>query len=177
MEIKEAGIEGAYIITPQTYRDNRGFLREIFRKSRLEEKIGRSLDLEQINHSWSKKNVLRGIHVAPWSKLVYCYRGTAQSVIIDLRQDSKTFGKYISTIIGGENPVQIFISPGIGNSYLVLSEEADYIYLTDKEWEPRKEVGIIWNDPSLKIDWKIKGAPIVSEKDKTNPLLEAILRK
>ena len=176
MKITKTHLEGVYIIEATNYNDERGFFRETFRSSLLEEKTGYCFDLAQQNHSRSKKNVLRGIHRAPWSKLIYCPYGKIQSVIVDLREESGTFGKYVSTIIGDENPIQIFIPPYVGNSFLVLSDEADYIYLTDQEYTPNKEIGVLWNDPSLKIKWETNN-PRLSARDKENPLLETVFKR
>ncbi len=177
IDIEKTELNEVYIINSQTFNDNRGFFKEIFRKNELEERIGYPINLEQISHARSKKNVLRGIHIAPWSKLIYCVRGTIQSLVIDFKEGSPTFGRYISKIIGDDNRVRIFVPPYHGNSYLVLSEEADLIYCTDKNWEPGREIGVLWKDPSLNIGWHLDGEPTLSENDKNNPLLEDVLLK
>ena len=91
---------------------------------------------------------------------------------MDFRKNSPTFGKHISIVLGEENKSCVFIPAFCGNSYLVLSEDADYVYLTNEEWSANREIGILWNDPNLKIDWMLEGEPILSEKDKNNPTLE-----
>ena len=138
----------------------------------MEKIIGKSFVVKQVNHSRSSKNTLRGIHAAPWDKLIYVTKGKVQSVIVDFRKNSPTFGKYISIVLGEENKSCVFIPAFCGNSYLVLSEDADYVYLTNEEWSANREIGILWNDPNLKIDWMLEGEPILSEKDKNNPTLE-----
>jgi dTDP-4-dehydrorhamnose 3,5-epimerase len=167
--IQSTTIQGLITIERQTFPDDRGFFRESARIKEIEEAVGFEFRIVQSNHARSEKNALRGIHVAPWNKLVYVSRGKVQCVLVDLREDSDTFGKYESFIIGDENKKSIFIPKGLGNSYLVLSDEADYTYMTDQEWAPNMEFGIAWNDPDLGIKWELEGEPLLSEKDKENP--------
>ena len=176
MEIKKTSFEGVYMIIPQTFEDERGFFRETFRKNLLEEAVGHKIDFSKIqeNHSRSVKNTLRGIHVAPWSKLIYCPHGEVQAVFVDLRKESKTFLQHISFIIGDKNPIKLFIPPGVGNSYLVLSDYADYIYSVDEYWSTGCEQGILWNDPDLKIKWMNLTEPNLSEKDRNNPTIKTL---
>ena len=174
--VEGTSLNGVYIIRSKTFEDERGFFRETFRKNELEEIIGYPFNIVQGNHSRSKKNVLRGIHVAPWSKLIYCACGSIQEVIIDLKKDSPTFMEYTSIVISDKDKAKIFVPRYCGNSYLVLSEEADYIYLTDEYWQPRREIGIIWNDPSLNIDWHDDN-PKLSNADKNNSLLKNVLQE
>lgn len=162
-------LEGVLEFNLDTFPDDRGFFREVIRLGQLDEKSGQVFATKQVNHSRSAKNTLRGIHVAPWSKIIYIPHGIVQSVIVDCRKDSPTFGKYKSVILGEENRSCVFVPKGCGNSYLVLSEDADYLYLTDQEWAPNLEKGVAWNDPTLAIDWKLEGEPTLSEKDKNNP--------
>lgn len=167
--IKQTSIPGLLLIQRQTFSDDRGFFREAVRIKEIEDATGVKFEIAQMNHARSSKNTLRGIHIAPWNKLVYVVSGKVQQVVVDLRQDSETFGKYESFIIGDDNRSSIFIPKGCGNSYLVLSEQADYTYLTDEEWAPDKEIGVLWNDPALGIKWELEGEPVLSEKDKQNP--------
>lgn len=166
---QKTNILGVVQLLRPTSTDDRGFLREPVRIRELEEASGIPFQVAQMNHARSIKNTLRGIHTAPWNKLIYVPRGKVQSVIIDLRANSQTFGMHQSFIIGDENRSSIFVPKGCGNSYLVLSEDADYTYLTDQEWEPNKETGIAWNDKELDIAWQIDGTPLLSEKDQFNP--------
>lgn len=172
--IKQTSISGLILIKRQTFSDDRGFFRETVRISEIEEATGVKLEIAQMNHARSSQNTLRGIHIAPWNKLVYVVSGKVQQVVVDLRQDSKTFGKHESFIIGDDNRSSIFIPKGCGNSYLVLSEQADYTYLTDEEWAPDKEIGVLWNDPALGIKWELNGEPVLSEKDQNNPPVKSI---
>lgn len=164
-------IDGLVLIKRPTIEDERGFFREPARIKAVEEATGIEFNVKQMNHARSSKNTLRGIHVAPWNKLIYVTRGKVQAVLVDLREGSQTYKKFESVIIGDENKSSIFIPKGIGNSYLVLSEDADYIYLTDEEWAPNREYGVAWNDPSLNIPWQLEGEPNLSDRDKNNPKL------
>ena len=162
--IKPTSLNGVFEIQRPTYPDGRGFFRESVRIRDLEEQLGFPFNVAQTNHSRSIKHSLRGIHIAPWNKLVYVTRGTVQAVIVDLREDSPTFGQHQSFVIGDENKSSLFVPTGCGNSYLVLSDEADYTYLTDQQWEPNKEFAIRWDDPTLAIKWEA-AEPLISERD------------
>lgn len=176
--IQMTSLKNVLQINRPTFPDDRGFFKESFRKSELDAAFGGNFDVKQTNHARSVQNTLRGIHRAPWNKMIYVTRGMIQSVIVDLREGSPTFGKYESFIIGEENKASIFIPAYCGNSYLVLSEDADYTYLTDQEWEPNKEIGVAWNDPEIGVQWEITEGLLLSEKDKQNPsLAEAFLTK
>jgi dTDP-4-dehydrorhamnose 3,5-epimerase len=172
--IIKSSIEGVEQLDFSMFPDDRGFFKEILRISEINEALGREFVVKQVNHSRSGKNTLRGIHVAPWNKIIYVTKGEVQSIVVDARAGSPTFGKYESAILGDSNRTCIFVPAGCGNSYLVLSDEADYVYLTDQEWAPNQEKGFIWNDPSLGIQWNLEGEPVLSEKDKGNPLFSAV---
>lgn len=172
--IKTTSIEGLVIVDRPTFSDPRGFFKETFRLGDLEKRINREFKVLQENHSRSVKNTLRGIHTAPWNKLIYVARGEIQAVIVDFRPGSPTFGKHESIILGENNRAKVFVPAGCGNAYLVLSDEADYTYLTDQYWEPGKEFEVLWSDPGLGIDWKLPDGeePIVSERDQQAPTLK-----
>lgn len=166
--ITKTSIQGLVLIKRPTNEDDRGFFREPVRIKGVEEATGVQFAVAQMNHARSSKNTLRGIHVAPWNKLIYVTRGKVQVVLVDLREGSETYKKFESVVIGDENKSSIFIPKGMGNSYLVLSDDADYVYLTDEEWSPGKEYGVAWNDPTLNIPWQLEGEPVLSDKDKNN---------
>ncbi len=173
----KTSLDGVYRILRPTFADDRGFFRESLRLKELEEHIGKPFAIVQGNHARSTHDILRGIHVAPWNKLIYITSGKVQAVIVDLKKDSPTFGKHESFIIGDDNRASIFIPAGCGNSYLVMSEIADYTYLTDQEWAPGKEFGVAYNDPTLSITWETNNAPILSEKDQHNPSFEEVAKQ
>lgn len=165
--IQKTEINGVLIINRPVFPDDRGFFHEVFRKNELEEATGSPFEVVQQNHSRSVKDTLRGIHVAPWSKLVYVSKGSVQGIIIDLREDSPTFKKWISISLGEETKLAVFIPPGCGNGFLALSTDADYSYLVTDYWAPDREYGISWNDPDLNIKWQTE-TPILSDKDQNN---------
>lgn len=169
MEVKKSLIEGVLKINSSSFPDDRGFFKEIVRISEIEKATGRQFMLKQVNHSRSAKNTLRGIHIAPWNKIVYVVKGKVQVVIVDCRNDSPTFGQHESFILGDEDRSCVFIPANCGNSYLVLSDDADYTYLTDQEWASGIEKNIAWNDPALAIKWELEDEPILSDRDKNNP--------
>lgn len=174
VKITKSSIEGILQIDFPIFPDDRGFFKEVMRTSEVEKALGKKFAVRQVNHARSTKNTLRGIHIAPWNKILYVIRGIVQVIIVDCRDDSLTFGKYESIILGDENRSCVFVPAYCGNSYLVLSDNADYVYFTDQEWNPDKEKNIAWNDPALAIKWKLEKEPILSERDKNNPLLATV---
>lgn len=171
--ITETKLAGVFIIELPIHDDERGFFRELYRKSELDARLGFSFDPVQTNHSRSVKNILRGIHIAPWHKLVTVYRGNVQQVVVDTRPDSKTFGKYISIDLGEHNFRSVFIPAGMGNAFAVISDVADYCYLTTDYWAPGKETYVNFQDPDLNIKWQTT-EPIVSNADKQHPFLREV---
>ncbi len=166
--ITKTELEGVLLLNRPSFADDRGFFREVFRKNDLEAAVGAELNFVQSNHARSSKNTLRGIHIAPWSKLITIMCGEIQAVIVDCRPDSATFGKHISVQLGESNFGALFVPPGFGNSYLVTSEQCDYNYLVTDYWAPGKETSIRYDDPDLNIEWQTK-SPILSAKDMQNP--------
>lgn len=165
--IQKTDIAGVFIINRPVFSDGRGFFHETFRKNELEEFTGKPFNIVQQNHSRSIKDTLRGIHVAPWSKLIYVPRGLVQEIVVDLRKSSPTFKKWISVSLGEDTKSALFLPPDCGNAFLVISEEADYTYLVNDYWAPNTEYGLLWNDPNLNIKWQTN-IPILSDKDQKN---------
>jgi dTDP-4-dehydrorhamnose 3,5-epimerase len=163
-------IPGLVVIERPTFGDERGFFREVERRhADVDAALRAHVEHRQWNHSRSTKGVLRGIHVAEWTKCIYVVRGEAQAVIVDLRRDSPHFGRHESFVLGESRRAMLVVPPGCGNSFLVLSDWVDYIYSVDREWYAGGEFGIAWDDPDLGIDWKLDGQPILSEKDAKLP--------
>ncbi len=171
--ITETELAGVFIIERPVHGDERGFFRELYRKTDLDARLGFSFEPVQTNHSRSEKNILRGIHIAPWNKLVTVYRGNVQQVVVDTRPDSETFGKHISIALGEENFRSVFVPAGMGNAFVVTSDIADYCYLTTDYWAPGKETYVNFQDPDLGINWQTT-EPIVSDADKQHPLLREV---
>ena len=164
----KTSLAGVYKIMRPTFADERGFFHEIFRKHELENVIGHEFNIVQANHSRSIRGALRGIHRATWNKLVTATSGKVQQVVVDLRENSPTFGHYESFVLGEEGPeYSVFIPAGCGNAFLTLSEEANYAYMVDDYWEPGKEIGVLATDQDLKIVWFFDKLNL-SDKDQKN---------
>lgn len=163
-------IDGLWIIEPNVFPDPRGYFFESFKLKEFEENIGKT-DFIQDNESKSSFGVLRGLHYqkGEWSqaKLVRVIKGKVLDVAVDLRKSSPTFGQHISVELSEENKRQFFIPRGFAHGFLVLSEEAIFLYKVDNTYAPQAEASILYNDPTLKIDWPIAESQlIISDKDK-----------
>lgn len=169
----KTGIEGLFVIEPTVFPDSRGFFMETYNKKDFEE-MGIGQEFVQDNHSKSSKGVLRGLHFQkefPQSKLVRVVKGEVYDVAVDLRKESSTYGRYYGVLLSEENKKQFFIPKNFAHGFLVLSEEAEFVYKCDDFYHPGDEGGVIWNDPSVGIDWpleKVGGIEKIlqSEKDK-----------
>lgn len=167
-------IEGVYIIEPQIFGDDRGYFFESYKKSEFD-KAGLIYDFVQDNQSKSKKGVLRGLHFQkkyPQAKLVRVIDGEVFDVAVDLRKNSKTYGKWVGVVLSSDNKKMFMIPRGFAHGFLVLSESAIFSYKCDEEYHPEDESGIIWNDPDINIKWPLSEGIILSEKDKKNKTLK-----
>ncbi|MCD6239346.1 MAG: dTDP-4-dehydrorhamnose 3,5-epimerase [Thermotogae bacterium] len=173
-------IEGLYIIEPRVFPDERGFFMESYNKRKFEE-IGLTMDFVQDNHSRSRRGVLRGLHfqlLHPQGKLVRVTRGEVFDVAVDIRKGSLTFGKWYGLILSEENKKMFYIPEGFAHGFLVLSDEADFLYKCTDYYYPDEDDGIIWNDPDIGIDWPLDGIePILSGKDRKRPRLKELAIK
>lgn len=161
-------VAGALIVNRPVFEDPRGFFRETFRLSELTTTLGQNIEFVQGNHSRSEQDTLRGIHIAPWHKLVTVTHGLVQQVVVDTRQDSPTFGQHFHTLLGEDHWQSVFVPAGCGNAFLVLSATADYNYITTMEWQAGRETNLAWNDQQLNIAWQSSN-PKLSDKDASNP--------
>lgn len=167
--IKNTSIPGLLIIKRPTYKDNRGYFREVLRLNELEEAAGIKFKFKQWSHSWSKPRVVRALHSEEQNKIVYPISGNVFSAYVDLRVKSKTFGKVVTMEFSEPNDKAVFIPSGVANSLCAIGKKpVHYMYLIDDYYDPKKIKGIAWNDPDLKIKWPIKN-PVISERDKNNP--------
>jgi len=167
MKIIKTFIENLLVIEPQLFRDDRGFFYESYNKKKLDKKI--KIVFVQDNESKSINGVIRGLHfqVPPFeqTKLVSCVSGNILDVAVDLRTNSKTYGKSFSIELSSENNKQLFIPRGFAHGFQVLSETAIVNYKVDNYYNSKSESGLIWNDKDLSIDWKLNIKPILSKKD------------
>lgn len=178
MKATPTPIPDVMVIEPKYISDPRGFFMEAFNQTRYRE-IGIDLPFIQDNLSGSKQGVLRGLHyqiIHPQGKLVSVIRGEVYDVVVDLRKSSKYFGQYIGVNLSEQNRRQLWVPPGFAHGFYVLSEWAEFLYKVTDIYSPEGERTILWNDPTLNINWPlIEGRDvIISEKDsKGIPFLEA----
>lgn len=169
MEVVQLSIPDVVLIQPQVFSDSRGLFFESFNQRKFEALIGRKVSFVQDNHSFSMKDVLRGLHYQigqPQGKLVRVAKGAVFDVAVDIRKSSPFFGKWAGEILSAENKRQLWIPEGFAHGFLVLSESADFLYKTTDYYSPDHERTIRWDDPELAIDWPIAGQkPICSVKD------------
>lgn len=166
MKAKKTNLKECLIIEPDAFEDSRGFFLECFNTKKYSD-IGIACNFVQDNHSFSKNNVLRGLHYQhniPQGKLVRVSSGEVYDVAVDVRKDSNTFGQYASVILSSKNKKQFWIPPGFAHGFLVLSDYADFEYKCSEFYSPENEVTIRWDDPTININWPCKN-PILSEKD------------
>jgi len=174
MNVTRLSIPDVLLIEPKVFGDKRGFFYESFNQARFEEAVGRSVQFVQDNHSRSVKGVLRGLHYQiqqAQGKLVRATVGTVFDVAVDLRKSSPTFGKWVGEILSADNKRQLWVPEGFGHGFVVLSDNAEFLYKTTDYYAPQYERSIAWNDPDLAIDWQFDGAPSLSAKDAQGTLL------
>lgn len=169
MKVEKTPLKDCLVIEPVVYGDKRGFFYESFNERKFNELTQGNWRFVQDNHSMSSHGVLRGLHYqikAAQGKLVRVVRGEVFDVVVDLRKSSPTFGKWFGTHLNAENNKQMWIPPGFAHGFVVLSEQAEFLYKTTDFYAPEHERCILWNDPTLAIDWHFHGQPVLSEKDK-----------
>lgn len=176
MEIIQTGIKDLVIVKPQIFEDARGFFFETYNEKRYK-KMGINANFVQCNQSKSCYGVIRGLHyqLAPHSqsKLVSVTVGKVFDVAVDLRKNSPTFGQWYGVELSEENKLQFFIPKGFAHGFSVLSEKAIFSYMCDEFYAPQADRGIMYNDPTLNIDWRIPTEnAIISDKDNKHPLLK-----
>lgn len=166
-------INGPILFSTQTFEDERGLFFESWNFELFNKQTSNSINFIQDNISYSKKGVLRGLHyqLKPFSqgKLIRCVKGTIFDVIVDLREQSRTFGCWASILLSGDNFKQLWLPAGFAHGFLTTSDEAILTYKVDKYWNKKSERSLIWNDKDLNIEWPIKENdlkyPILSNKD------------
>ncbi len=166
MKIEKTLIKDLLVLSPTVFKDDRGYFLESYNKKSLEEIL--NVEFVQDNESLSQKKVLRGLHFQepPYGqgKLVRVITGSVLDVAVDLRKDSTTFGKYYKHILSQQNKQQLFIPQGFAHGFLVLEDDTIFSYKCTNYYEKESEVSLLWNDPTINIDWQID-TPIISKKD------------
>ncbi len=176
------GIEGAWVYTPRVHSDDRGSFAETFRAAEFAADLGYRLDVAQANCSVSRRGVIRGIHYADvppgQAKYVTCVAGTILDVIVDLRTDSPSFGKWEAVQLDAATRRAVFLAEGLGHAFTALSDGATALYLCSTPYAPGREHGVHPLDPAIGIAWPADEGwePVLSEKDAAAPTLEEALR-
>lgn len=169
----KTSIDGVIIVEPTAFGDSRGYFMETYQREEFYSG-GIAVDFVQDNQSMSTRGVLRGLHFQKQysqSKLVRCIRGEVFDVAVDLRPGSETYGKWEGVLLSAENRRQFFIPKNFAHGFLVLSDEAEFVYKVDDFYHPNDEGGLMWNDPDIGVEWPItEGLEIkLSDKDKLHP--------
>lgn len=177
MNFIETNLKGCFIIEPKVFHDERGYFMESFNQQVFNKGIGQEVTFVQDNQSYSSRGVLRGLHYQcgehAQAKLVRVLEGEVLDVAVDLRPDSETYGQSYSILLSEENKKLFYIPRGFAHGFIVLSEKVTFFYKCDNFYNKESEGGLIYNDPSLAIDWGIpENELIISEKDKVLPTIE-----
>ena len=176
--------EGLLLITPDNYKDQRGFFYESWNKKVFDKQTNSKTNFVQDNHSSSSKGVLRGLHYqinpSPQGKLVRCVFGEIFDVAVDLRRKSKTFANWVGVNLSAENMQQFWIPEGFAHGFLTMSDNAEVLYKTTDFWEKDCEKSIKWDDETLSINWPLEKInldfPLLSKKDKESKTFQKSLK-
>ena len=174
MTVEEIYLKGCFVLTPKVIEDERGCFFENFNKKTFEKETGIYTNFLQDNESKSNKGVLRGLHFQTGdfaqSKLVRVVKGKVLDVCVDIRENSPTFGKYLSIVLDDISYKQLYIPKGFAHGFLVLEDDTIFSYKCDNYYNKEAEAGVIYNDKYLNIDWGFtKDQLIISEKDRLQP--------
>jgi dTDP-4-dehydrorhamnose 3,5-epimerase len=182
MKYTQLDIPDIILIEPQIFGDHRGFFMETFREDEFNLKVTHKKNIDPItfvqdNHSKSTQGILRGLHYQikqPQGKLVRVISGEVFDVAVDIRKSSPFFGKWTGVTLSAENKKMLWIPPGFAYGFYVLSDTAEFTYKCTDYYAPEHERCILWNDPSIAIDWPIiqKSSPILSQKDEAGSTFE-----
>lgn len=178
MQYEKLAIPEVVLFTPKVFGDERGFFFESFNQNVFEQATGTAPAFVQDNHSKSVRGVLRGLHyqLPPHAqgKLVRVVQGAVFDVAVDIRRSSPTFGRWVGALLSADNKRQLWIPPGFAHGFVTLSDTAEFLYKTTDFYAPSAERAIIWNDPTIGVDWGYDGTPVLSGKDQQAlPLAQA----
>lgn len=180
MKVFKTPFDGCIVLSPTLFSDERGHFFESYKKTLIDNFLGDDVNFVQDNESFSCKGVLRGLHFQKGAyaqaKLVRVLQGSVLDVAVDLRSDSPTFGQHFSIELSSENKKQLFIPRGFAHGFVVLSETALFSYKCDNYYNKAFESGIIYNDPTLNIDWKLPNDQLqLSKKDLELPQFKSLM--
>ena len=167
MKVTPTALPDVLVIEPRVFSDERGFFFESWNQ-RTFAAAGLDATFVQDNHSRSVRNVLRGLHYQiehSQGKLVRVCAGEVFDVAVDVRRSSPTFGHAMGMTLSAQNQRMLWIPPGFAHGFLVLSDAAEFLYKTTDYWYAEHERTLLWNDPALRIDWPLSGAPVLAAKD------------
>jgi dTDP-4-dehydrorhamnose 3,5-epimerase len=176
-QVTTTPIDGVLVLEPKVFGDARGFFFESFNARDFAEATGLTETFVQDNHSKSGKGVLRGLHYQlqhAQGKLVRVTQGTVFDVAVDIRQNSKTFGKWFGLELSAENKKQLWIPEGLAHGFLVISDSAEFLYKTTDYYYPEFERSVLWSDPAIGIEWPLhllEAEPLLAAKDANAELL------
>lgn len=173
INIIETEIPEVKIVEPKRFGDHRGFFQQCYHADEYRA-AGVPSVFVQDNWSRSRRGILRGLHFQlkhPQAKLVSVVRGAVFDVAVDIRKDSPTFGRWVGAELTEENGRQLYVPEGFAHGFCVLSEEVDFFYKCSDFYHPEDDYGVRWDDPAIGIDWPLDGEPVLSEKDRQQPLL------
>lgn len=183
MKVERLAIEDVILVEPKVHGDHRGFFVETFQVARYREAgigvapDGSPLDFVQDNMAKSSKGILRGLHLQEphaQGKLVSCVEGEVFDVAVDVRVGSPTFGKWAGAHLDAESHRQLWVPPGFAHGYVVLSDSAIFAYKCTDLYHPETELSVRWDDPNVGVEWPMEGEPVLSDKDRSAPLLADI---
>ena len=173
MQVRELVVPGAFEFTPRSFADQRGFFVAPYQQAAFIAAVGHPLRVAQTNHSVSARGVIRGVHFADTppgqAKYVYCARGEALDVIVDLRVGSPTFGAFDTVRLSSEQISAVYIPEGLGHAFVALTDETVIAYYCSAEYNPSAEHGVHPLDPDLELPWPSEIEPVLSEKDSSAP--------
>ena len=167
MQVTPTALPDVLLVEPRVFGDDRGFFYESWNR-RAFAAAGIDVDFVQDNHSRSRRGVLRGLHYQverAQGKLVRAVAGEVFDVVVDLRRSSPAFGRSLGVVLSAANRRMLWVPPGFAHGFLVLSEDAEFLYKTTDYWFPEHERTLLWSDPALAIDWPLAGPPVLAAKD------------
>ena len=174
--VTPTAIADVLILEPKVFGDDRGFFFESFNQKDFMEKTGLHVEFVQDNHSRSGKGVLRGLHYQiqhPQGKLVRVTEGAVFDVAVDMRKNSPTFAQWVGVELSADNKRQLWVPPGFAHGFVVTSDSAEFLYKTTDYWYPEFERSLLWNDPTVGVQWPLKGLgePKLAAKDAAGKVL------
>ena len=175
MNYRKLKIPSVIVMEPKIYKDERGFFYESFNENNFLKEVGIKINFVQDNHSFSKKNVLRGLHYQVQNtqgKIIRVTKGKILDIAVDIRKSSETFGQWVGVELSEKNNFQVWIPEGFAHGFYILSDEAEVLYKATNFYSPKDERSILWSDPSIGIDWGLIDVPIISTKDQEGLLLK-----